>query len=266
MNAEASGAHRIGVRALDALGHIGDATYVNVFVDVLPPAITLDAVPAQEPAGAITVGGFVDDNGNVPPPSHPEVLSGTLDSLDDATVWLEPDAVDDLTNGWVTWIGDFNGDGLGDAAIGLPEASDTGQVTILYGARGGWPDLPDVLAIESLPSVLIASDASHMGSELAPAGDVNGDGRSDLLVGDSANNRLFVVYGPDRHLGPRTEHAGRDRPIERWLRDHVQQRHRGHLVCLRRRRQQRRLWRLADRDENDHVLAGRPEPSVVTSR
>lgn len=203
VNATAGGPHSLGVRAIDALGQVGDATYVDVIIDVLPPLVETDSHAAYLPGNTpSTLLGFVDDNGNVPAPSHPVELSGNVDSQDDATVWLQPDSLWNPSGTWITWIGDFNADGLGDAAIGMPYYGSTGQVALVYGAAGGWPELPDVYPIASLPSSLIASDATQFGGSLAPAGDVNGDGHSDLLIGDQANNRVFVVFGRIDNTGP----------------------------------------------------------------
>ncbi len=195
--AGASGSHAISARAIDALGQAGDATTVRVVLDILPPAVTLGNYLSDLPAGqSTTLLGHADDTGNAPLPARPADLSGSLDSQDDATVWLEASNVGDLTGGTVTWVGDMNGDNRADAAIGMPAANaGEGKVVILYGRAGDWPVPPDVEALDASISSMVVSGSSSLGSHIAPAGDVNGDGLSDLLIGDSGNNRVYVVYG-----------------------------------------------------------------------
>ncbi len=196
VDAQSSGSHTLKVRAIDTLGHVGDETLIEVIIDVLAPLVTVGNYSAQLPGNTTsTLTGYVDDTGNVPLPSRPKTLAGDLDSLDDATTWWEAGTVSDLSGATATWIGDFNADGLSDAAIGMPSYGSTGQVVIMYGAPGGWPIPSDVSPLSASASTITASDASQLGQYLAPAGDVNGDGLSDLLIGDSDNNRVFVIYG-----------------------------------------------------------------------
>jgi hypothetical protein len=115
-------------------------------------------------------------------------------------------------------LGDFNGDGILDVAMGVPDATVTipqqsgppvvrtsaGAVYIVFGGAG----LPATIDTNSAtgPSVVIygANAGDLLGYSLA-AGDVNGDGSQDLIIGApgfSANNTTrvncgaaFVVFG-----------------------------------------------------------------------
>lgn len=98
----------------------------------------------------------------------------------------------------VAAIGDVNDDGVGDFAIGAPLAdaagADAGRVYVFY---GGWP-LPGT-ANRTLEG---RTAGEHFGHAIAGAGDVNGDGRDDLLVGAPWNNgagveagAVYVYYG-----------------------------------------------------------------------
>jgi len=69
-------------------------------------------------------------------------------------------------------VGDWDGDGTGDLAIGLPEADPGGKVEILSGVDGEW--------IRELAGPV---PDQRFGFALACLGDVSGDGRSDLVVG-----------------------------------------------------------------------------------
>ena len=92
----------------------------------------------------------------------------------------------------VSTAGDLNGDGYSDIAIGAPQASSgqttEGVVYIYYGSNTG---------IAAAPSLIIESNqaGAQLGYSLNTAGDVNGDGFSDLIVGaptweDDAVNQL----------------------------------------------------------------------------
>jgi len=77
--------------------------------------------------------------------------------------------------------GDINGDGYGDLAVGAPGATNgqngEGRVVVYYGGPVGFPtELP--------PDTLESNQAlAAFGASVAPAGDVNGDGFDDLLIG-----------------------------------------------------------------------------------
>ncbi|MEW6583836.1 MAG: FG-GAP repeat protein, partial [Actinomycetota bacterium] len=89
--------------------------------------------------------------------------------------------------GWAVAAGDFDGDGISDLAIGIPDEStgsvaDEGGVQILRGTRTG-------LAAWRYWNILSASGGNtdrlcdcRFGAALA-AGDFDGDGRDDLAIG-----------------------------------------------------------------------------------
>ncbi|MFN8474388.1 MAG: Ig-like domain-containing protein [Anaerolineae bacterium] len=200
------GSHSLAVRAVDALGNIGPAKQVTALVDNLPPTdIWSNAVDQVSTGAPFTFEGHADDTGNVPLPARPQPLEGgvtstSIDPIQKATVWLMPNGpTEDITK-TVTWLGDVDGDGRADFAVGTPSSTvngkaNAGRVSILYGKAGGWAVKPDAQALADAPSSFVGTVGAGLGQYVAPAGDVNGDGLSDFLVGDPLNNQVYLIFG-----------------------------------------------------------------------
>ncbi len=110
----------------------------------------------------------------------------------------------------VAGVGDMNGDGRDDLAVAASLAdnnsrTDSGSVYVIYGqAMNANVDLSSLPASRGF-RIDGAAAVDNLGNsdDLAGAGDVNGDGRDDLVVGASAaDNNLrgnsgsaYVVYG-----------------------------------------------------------------------
>lgn len=86
---------------------------------------------------------------------------------------------------------DVNGDGYADALIGAPSAAAA------YTHRGG------VGGLSSTASRTLTGAASF-GSAVGSAGDVDGDGFGDVLVGAPSASNVLVFYGSPTGLGART--------------------------------------------------------------
>ncbi|WP_426292050.1 FG-GAP-like repeat-containing protein [Dyadobacter endophyticus] len=91
----------------------------------------------------------------------------------------------------VAGAGDLNGDGFSDIAVGAPfydqGQTEEGGAFVYLGSASGPVNLP----------VIIQSDQpfAHMGSALACAGDINGDGYSDIIVGSPHYDKVFKDQG-----------------------------------------------------------------------
>lgn len=127
----------------------------------------------------------------------------------------EPDA---STFRSFTGIGDFNGDGIDDFIVGAPYASPMGRPLsgssyIVFGSSTAfisWPFyLSSVVNARFVPGFRVdgagSSDAS--GYSVSAAGDVNGDGIADLIIGApfakaketdfNGQGAAFVIFGRD---------------------------------------------------------------------
>ena len=111
----------------------------------------------------------------------------------------------------VASAGDVNGDGLADVAIGVTsieyqgsQEEDAGRVNVYYGSVGGLSQRADWSAQERTGHV-------RYGSGVSSAGDVNGDGYDDLIVGldNRWDNRgpgmVFVYHGSPEGLSRRPD-------------------------------------------------------------
>lgn len=97
--------------------------------------------------------------------------------------------------------GDVNGDGLTDLLIGAPFADGIGAAYVVFGRPGGGQgniDLADVTMGTGGFKIAGAFSSS-------PLGDVNGDGRAELLVGApyqsspgrTGNGAAYVLFGKE---------------------------------------------------------------------
>lgn len=107
--------------------------------------------------------------------------------------------------GWsVAGAGDVNGDGRADLLIGMnyydetDEAASAGGAYVVFGKTGGGSvDLGAVASGEGGFKISGEAAYDYAGISVAAAGDINGDGRADLLVGSQGNHdaSAYVVFG-----------------------------------------------------------------------
>ncbi len=110
--------------------------------------------------------------------------------------------------GWsVAAAGDVNGDGIDDIIVGAPlgndGGSDAGEAYIVFGKASGFGTV-DLTNLTIANGFIIRGDAAgdHAGWSVSGAGDVNGDGIADVIVGaplgdDGGGNagEAYVVFG-----------------------------------------------------------------------
>lgn len=93
--------------------------------------------------------------------------------------------------------GDVNGDGYADVIVGAPGYKDTGRAYVFAGGPRG---------LSAAPSLTITGESVNdsLGFSVATAGDVNGDGYDDVIMGafgyDGNTGRIYVFAGGPRGL------------------------------------------------------------------
>lgn len=100
----------------------------------------------------------------------------------------------------ISSAGDVNADGYDDVLVGVPAYSQanpprSGRVFLFYGSASGLAGTPDVTLVG-------VHNADTFGTSVARAGDVNGDGYDDIIVGsvtydntETDEGRLYLFYG-----------------------------------------------------------------------
>jgi hypothetical protein len=95
--------------------------------------------------------------------------------------------------------GDINGDGKTDLMIGTPETAAGGRVSILFGGADWLPILGLNLGPAAGFTITSSAAGCLTGYAVSIGGDVNWDGKSDMLIGapscSSAAGTVYLIYG-----------------------------------------------------------------------
>lgn len=181
-----------------------------------PSTYTIPAAyGVEEPGGSFPLPAPVTDGDNEP-------FGSTMASIGD----VDGDGVSDVVIGWpfrgsahvystatrsllfsvqadlagfsrtVAGVGDVNGDGVPDIAVGAGQERQADLTQVLSGRIRIYSGINGVLIHEHL-----GNDEDELGYTVAPAGDLNGDGRPDYAIGapgyDNDRGRVYVYSGSD---------------------------------------------------------------------
>ena len=118
------------------------------------------------------------------------------------------DGVDagDYSGGSVASAGDVNGDGIDDVIVGaFPAGGDpyAGETYVVFGSSAGFDPAIDLGSLDGTNGFRLdgAGIGDYSGFSVASAGDVNGDGFDDMIVGawmaggDTYAGESYVVFG-----------------------------------------------------------------------
>ncbi len=194
----------------------GDGWDVNVDCDDNDPALNWDDADGD---GFATCDGDCDD---AEPAANPDEIENVGDGIDNdcdgvvdevgapvgdislayAAAKLTGELAGDSAGYSLDALGDVNGDGYGDILVGAYENSRGGSLSgcayVVHGPLSG------TASLGSASGKLVGANAGdNAGKAVAAAGDVNGDGEADFLVGAPGYDDAFpnqgavhVVYGP----------------------------------------------------------------------
>ncbi len=211
-------------------GKSGEPALTGSF-DLANADVTFDGIDQGDHAGAVMSnagdinGDGVDDlligawdaapNGNdgagetylIYGKSGASALSGTI-NLANADVTFNGIDVDDWSGGSVSNAGDINGDGIDDLLIGGtgpdPNGNNNAGETYLVYGKSGASALSGTFDLANADVTFNGIDVSDFaGRAVSNAGDVNGDGIDDLIIGasgaDGTGNddagEAYLVYG-----------------------------------------------------------------------
>jgi hypothetical protein len=147
-------------------------------------------------------------------PGKVQLYTGYEHGIHETPAWSLVGQSDDALLGFnIAFLGDVNRDGYDDVAIGAPGHSsegknERGKFYIFLGDSTGFRDDPSVVEVGR-------SAGDHMSGGLAGAGDLDGDGFADVLVGvpgaDSSTGinvgELQIYRGSDLTMPPLTADA-----------------------------------------------------------
>ena len=128
---------------------------------------------------------------------------------------IQGDSAQDQAGVAVSTAGDINGDGFDDLIVGAPNNANggvrTGAAYVLFGHAGGFGDLIDLTDLNPGIGFKIAGEQAddYAGLGVSAAGDINGDGFDDIIVGAYNNDgggtnagAAYVIFGRNHLVIP----------------------------------------------------------------
>jgi PKD repeat protein len=147
----------------------------------------------------VVVGATYYDNGQTDE-GRAYVYDGSAAGLSPTASWTaESNQASTYFGSSVGSAGDVNGDGYADIIVGAPAydngQADEGRAYVYYGSAAGLPPTPNWTAESD-------QAGAYFGNSVSTAGDVNGDGYTDVIVGapyydngQTDEGRAYVYHG-----------------------------------------------------------------------
>ena len=145
---------------------------------------------------------------------------GTVDlsNLGSAGFVIQGDATGDALGWSVSAAGDVNGDGFGDLIVGAPFGDNggayAGEAYVIFGRSTAFATI-DLTNLSPADGYIIQGDDAddRAGQSVSAAGDVNGDGLDDIIVGartaDNGGGASYVIFsGPMSSVDARNDFDG----------------------------------------------------------
>nr|NKB46770.1 hypothetical protein [Legionellales bacterium] len=121
----------------------------------------------------------------------------------------------------LSYAGDVNGDGIDDFLIGAPFADlsgndNSGATYLVFGQSNGFPTNVNLADLDGSNGVIITGISNSLsGSSVSGAGDVNGDGFDDIIIGapfaapnGTNSGQSYVIFGTDTGFNAPFDLAG----------------------------------------------------------
>ena len=150
-----------------------------------------------------------------PDGTNPRVVDLTNLAAGDGFI-IQGDAVGDNAGYSVSGAGDVNGDGFADLIVGAPNnvspsegerPNNVDEAYVVFGKASGFGSpmsgrqVVDLTGLAAGDGFIIQGDGGGVGDSVSGAGDVNGDGFADLIVGAYRAGEAYVVFGKQDDFG-----------------------------------------------------------------
>ncbi len=140
--------------------------------------------------------------------SFPSVIDLTTFVAEGYGFVIQGDAANDVAGWRVSSAGDVNGDGIDDSIVGAPYGDDggtnAGEAYVIFGKAGATRTNIDLTSLAAADGFIIQGDmpGDIAARSVAAAGDVNGDGFGDIVIGASRGDdggynagEAYLIFG-----------------------------------------------------------------------